>query len=252
MPDPRQGESRQEFITRCIPVTLNDNPEMENSQASAICHKIFDEFNKKDQLENKFAIATANVKQTLANEKELYKTIIDKSIEEVYNDAIVSIEQELSLQPRSLLDFNGNNAVKQVLKDNATTITYELFDAIEKEITLMLTDISLNNSPISDTKLKAEIRKIFESKESRLMSQIITETTRTANRAFEFGYKQSGVIAAKQWVAVLDSKTTSICRQGNGEIREIGKPFSTGDYTAPFHINCRSRIQGLTIQEASK
>ena len=34
-----------------------------------------------------------------------------------------------------------------------------------------------------------------------------------------------------------------------GEIVELGQSFSTGDFNAPAHVNCRSRVEPLTLSE---
>jgi hypothetical protein len=47
----------------------------------------------------------------------------------------------------------------------------------------------------------------------------------------------------KQLLAVVDSATTMICLQADGQIRDVGEPFTTlaGPYMLPpFHIHCRS------------
>lgn len=43
MPEPRQGESRGDFVTRCIPIVINDGTATSAEQAVAICNSIWDE-----------------------------------------------------------------------------------------------------------------------------------------------------------------------------------------------------------------
>lgn len=40
-PEPRTDENREDFLERCIPQTLRDNPGMDNDQAVAICNSIW-------------------------------------------------------------------------------------------------------------------------------------------------------------------------------------------------------------------
>jgi len=122
-------------------------------------------------------------------------------------------------------------------------------DDVKKEIGLLITDASLNNIPFTNAKLKQEVQGVFNSKLGRLSSQITTETDRAFNTALEFGYKKSGLVTHKQWIAIIDANTTSICQRLNGEIAEIGQPFSSGDYTPPAHPNCRSRIANVTLSQ---
>ena len=200
-----------------------------------------------DALENNFKTVNASISRTIEDQKKQYDPIIEKYIDNGFRIGVQEAEKDLSLKANSLYDFDKTKKVRDILGANAITISYELFDAINKEITLMLTDIELNNIPFTNAGLKREIREIFANKSARLASQVTTETTRAVNQGLKWGYDKSGLVTHKQWVAVIDSRTSSICLMGNGQIREFGKPFSTGDYGAPFHINCRSRIQNVTL-----
>lgn len=200
-----------------------------------------------DAVVGNFSKVKKQLSQLFANEKNNYALLIDKYIQESFNESVRAVAEELSLEANSLLDFNKSDAITKVLKENAKTVTFELFDAIEKELTLYITNLELNDIPFTTAGLKAEIRKLFEAKQARLISQVVTENSRAASIGLEWGYKQSGVITHKQWVAILDDRTTNICLGLNGEIVEIGQPFSTGDYQPPAHISCRSRIVGLTL-----
>jgi SPP1 gp7 family putative phage head morphogenesis protein len=205
---------------------------------------------KFDAIPANFEDVRNRLDKLLQSEKNKYALIIQKYLDEIFNETIDSAAQELSVAPVQLTNFNKMNAARDILKENFTTITFELFDAIDKEITFLITDLSLTGAPISNTKLKQEIASIFAAKEPRLESQAITESTRATNTFLEIGYKESGLVAAKQWVSVIDDRTTGICQGLNGAIVDIGKPFPTGDYQPPAHINCRSRIQAITVSKA--
>lgn len=43
MPKPKAGESRQEFVSRCIPIVLDEGTAKESKQAAAICYSMFTE-----------------------------------------------------------------------------------------------------------------------------------------------------------------------------------------------------------------
>lgn len=202
-----------------------------------------------DAVSGNFNKVSKQVSQAVEGEKQSYKLIVEKYIDEAFAVGVREAELELSLEANSLYDFEKTKSTRDVLKKNAVSINWELFDAIEKEITLFLTNVELNNIPFTSAGIKKEVQKIFDKKRGRLASQIVTETTRSTNVALDWGYKKSGIVTHKQWVAIIDNKTTSICLNGNGEVREIGQPFSSGDYTAPFHINCRSRTQAITLSE---
>ena len=47
MPNVQEGETRSDFISRCIPIVLNDGTAEDSEQAAAICHSIYDDKDKK-------------------------------------------------------------------------------------------------------------------------------------------------------------------------------------------------------------
>jgi len=162
-------------------------------------------------------------------------------------NAAIFFEDDLEYPVISLYDFEKTAPERNILRENAKTINFELWDAIDKEITLMLSDIQLNNIPFTNTALKREMQTIFARHSARLASQVTTETTRATNQGIKWGYDKSGLVSHKQWAAIIDGKTSQICLDLNGEIREIGKAFSSGDYGPPAHVNCRSRIVKVTL-----
>lgn len=50
MPEPREGESRKEFVGRCVPVVLDEGTTDDPKQAVAICHSYFDKTTKGDNV----------------------------------------------------------------------------------------------------------------------------------------------------------------------------------------------------------
>lgn len=202
---------------------------------------------QKDAIENNFTKIQKSLNQIMISEKEKYALIIDRFISDTYNEGLKAAAIELSMLPSEFGNIREKEAQIKILRDNSKNLLFNLLDSVEKEITLFLTNTNLNNIPFTNVKLKQEIINIFSKYDSRLKSQVISETDRAFNTALEFGYKKSGLITHKQVIAVIDGKTSSICQSLNGEIVEIGQPFSSGDYTPPFHPNCRSRIVGISL-----
>src|SRR3989304_3141158 len=46
MPQPAAGENEEAFVSRCIPIVLDEGTADDNSQAAAICHSLWDNRNK--------------------------------------------------------------------------------------------------------------------------------------------------------------------------------------------------------------
>jgi SPP1 gp7 family putative phage head morphogenesis protein len=77
---------------------------------------------------------------------------------------------------------------------------------------------------------------------SRRGAEAMTRTAvaHTASRAREMTYRESGV-DQEQWVSVLDSRTTAICRANDGRVFQVGQ-----GPRPPAHIGCRSTMIPVT------
>lgn len=51
MPKPNQGESKKDFVDRCIPIVLQEGTAKDGAQAAAICHSMYEENKKNLKLE---------------------------------------------------------------------------------------------------------------------------------------------------------------------------------------------------------
>jgi predicted RNA-binding Zn-ribbon protein involved in translation (DUF1610 family) len=46
MPKPNGIETQEQFVSRCIPIVIDEGTTSDNSQAAAICHSIWDQHHK--------------------------------------------------------------------------------------------------------------------------------------------------------------------------------------------------------------
>ena len=67
-----------------------------------------------------------------------------------------------------------------------------------------------------------------------------TESTYVANQAISRRYKDSG-FKQYEFVAVMDDRTSNVCRGLNGTVHKLSD-FVSGDNAPAMHPNCRSRI----------
>jgi HK97 family phage portal protein len=86
--------------------------------------------------------------------------------------------------------------------------------------------------------------------EGRAMKIARTESNRTRNFSRLESYKKSGIVVGKRWVALMDNKTTDICRRLHGQVRPLNEPF-TDEVTGKQFIhppalpNCRSVMDAV-------
>jgi len=66
-----------------------------------------------------------------------------------------------------------------------------------------------------------------------------TEVARSTNFAIVEAYKQSKVVASKEWLTALDERVCAICMSMHGEVVAVNKSFSAGPSEPPAHPLCR-------------
>lgn len=49
MPTPKKGETREQFVSRCVPMRHQEHPKEDNKQSVAICFSMWREHNKKSK-----------------------------------------------------------------------------------------------------------------------------------------------------------------------------------------------------------
>ena len=62
-------------------------------------------------------------------------------------------------------------------------------------------------------------------------------------------YKESGVVAQKQWI--VGAGCCDECQELDGEIVDLDDNFSTGDDAPPAHPNCRCDYVPLIDEQAN-
>jgi hypothetical protein len=110
--------------------------------------------------------------------------------------------------------------------------------------------------------LKESLATLPELSEGRASVIAVTENTRIMSEGKLILWNESGVIAGKTWAAVLDGKTTALCRALNGqtvpvngkfvvnpadiasdpELADMVAAFGNTFDAPPAHPNCRSDI----------
>lgn len=195
---------------------------------------------------NTYSSIKTKIGKVFVNEKQGYKEIVTRFIDDAFDEGMKKAQRQLKF-PNSLVDFNKANKAKKLLRSNMQEIQISLLEDMNKQVGILLSDVALNEIPLSNAQFKQEIQNIFQNKFGRLENGVVSETNNAFNQALEFGYEQSGLVTHKQWIALLDEVTCPVCFHLHGEIQELGKPFSTGDYGPIAHSRCRCELAPLTL-----
>lgn len=96
--------------------------------------------------------------------------------------------------------------------------------------------------------LATDIRKVFDISKARSEAIAITETNRAVNSGAYEAIVQSGYDGWIEWNAVMDGRTSGICKYLDGKKVRVGDKFTYKGESwlhSPAHVNCRSSFSFL-------
>lgn len=219
------------------------------------------EYATKHKLDNDYKkqIKILRAKSRISRLQEL-QTKIDFEIEKLYNDVNISLGEQLQntfedtyyetiFNQQKFLGFSSNfamlntKAIETAVKTNYMTENYS--DVLWKNKT-NLKNILHQQIPqgiilgYNPNKLAREIvsKRVDGQYYNNAVRLIRTEYNLILNDATAQGYKEAG-IEKYQILATLDSRTSDICREMDGEIIPL-KEKEVGVNYPPFHPNCRT------------
>ena len=211
-------------------------------------------FDDKDYVQN---LKLLRAKSRISRLEEL-KTKINFEVEKLYNDVNDSLGEQLQksfedgyyqtiFNQQQFLGFSSNfamlntKAIETAVKTNYMTENYS--DVLWKNKTNLMNilnqqipqGIILGYNP---RKVASIASKQLGSKYNSTVRLVRTEYNLILNDATAQGYKEAG-IDRYQILATLDSRTSDICREMDGEIFKV-KEKEVGINYPPFHPNCRT------------
>lgn len=148
--------------------------------------------------------------------------------------------------------FNMRNpAVEKHLKDFSSSRIKKINDTTRDAVRQALSDGAAEGEGIPE--LSRRVRDVFDTaSRSRSVTIARTEVLRSSNFASLEGYKQSGVVQKKQWLATPDDRTRDLHAElGDRDPIDIDDDFEVGGYSAQspgdsgepeFDINCRCTV----------
>ncbi len=197
-----------------------------------------------DQLQRKKIIETGKLERADSiNVKYIaeLKKILKGSFVSIFKDGIVQAQHELLKS-----DFKAPVASDEFL-NLLETETFNFigdwkYQVLKKVKTELVTAIK-DGKPLSTVMnvLDDEGKKLTEQSLERFAR---TKHTEVLNKGRLEYFKESGVVAGYQYSAILDDRTSEICRGLHG------KKFKNGDEPVPpMHFNCRSILIPITKYE---
>lgn len=127
------------------------------------------------------------------------------------------------------MEWSGANYSSRIWRNN---------DALANKLKDELVKAAINgNNPVVTAR---RLRKIFDGTKANTERLVRTESTYVANATTAKRYEEMGV-EEYEFTAVMDRRTSTICREMNGETFKL-KDFQPGTNAPAMHPNCRSTI----------
>lgn len=237
-----KGDYYKKVDFKAMEAKLDDYDKSVVKEVQPVVNKIYadiyDQLAKKKILEKKDIekVDTISVKYL----KEL-KTILKASFMGIYKDGQVQAQSE-------------------ILKSNfiQPTTSQEFLDLLEQETFAYIGDWQYNLtkkarieliSAIKDGRPLSDVINILDDEGKRLSEVSLeryarTKHTEVLNRGRLASFEASGVVAAYQYSAILDDRTSEICAGLHGKIFKPGE-----EVVPPLHFNCRSVLIPITKYE---
>ena len=179
----------------------------------------------------------AGIDYELIQAGEKINNKVTDTLTEVYKDTYASLTEDLHFKKGVI----SSSVVKKALENEWSGANYSsriwsntdnLAKAIKNEVIIGL------NKGLNYRTMSQNIAKKFETSYKNAERLVRTETNHIQNQATLMGYTDAGVVKY-QFLAVLDSRTSHICSELNGELFKT-EDATEGENYPPMHPHCRS------------
>lgn len=237
------GDYHKKCNFKAMKAKLDDYDNSVVSETAPIVKKMF--LDLYDQIEKKKILKDQKVERIdslkLKYLKEL-KQVLKNSFNSIYKDGMSMAQQELFKEAKFRAPLAAD-AFMDVLE--AETFQY-IGDYQYKILSKVKTNLI---SAIKDGKPLSEVLDILDDEGKQLSDVSLerfarTKHTEVMNKGRHAFFEESGVVAAYQYSAIMDERTSDICSGLHNTI------FKAGDEPIPpMHFNCRSVLIPITKYE---
>lgn len=185
--------------------------------------------------------------------------IVRQILEESGNDTLDFVGSEIAFDA-------ATEAVKQFMREDAMKGIRVMNKTTKSKLRKALAEGIQNG--LGPVEIARGIRDVFdEAKSVRALRVSRTEALKAANRGALEAYKQSGVVAGKEWFTSEDEQVCQWCAPLNGKVYALGQNFfNQGDSylgkegglikfnledipAPPLHPNCRCTLVPITVNQ---
>lgn len=240
------GDYHKKTNFKAIENQLNSQEDLLMARARPVIREIFDKFSAKLR---KMDVTKVNRLKKLEDLK-LPKRELAKFGKILEGSLIESFQES---KQRAASDLNKENFAVQPADEFLRTLAEENFNFINdwefnvtKRARVEIIAAVKDGRPISSV---IDVLEEDEISKAAVATQRYSRTkfTEVMNKGRIAFFKESGVVSAYQYSAILDDRTTTICRGLHGKIFKAGE-----EPVPPLHFNCRSVLVPITQFEEFK
>ncbi len=237
------GNYHKKCDFKAIAAKLNDYDESLLSETQPIVKKMFDDLY--DQVQRKKILSNASRMDSLELKyKAELKKVLKSSLMSIFKDGQIQAAKELNKndfsKPQTSEEFLA--LLEQETFNYIGDYEYRIISRVKTELTAAIKD----GKPLSTVLdiMDVDGKKLSEASLERFAR---TKHTEVLNKGRMDFFEASGVVAAYQYSAILDDRTSDICAGLDGKIFTAGS-----EPIPPMHFNCRSLLIPITKYEEFK
>lgn len=207
--------------------------------AEKIFQDLFDQIEQKKIIKDQRADRIESIKPKYLKEM---KTVLKSIFRDIWKTGKLEGQKEL-IKGSNFRTPLPDEAFMEVLEAETFQYVGDWSYSIGKTMRKVLFEAIRDGKPLSSVidQLEEELDNLSKTSIERFSRTKITDVM---NRARLASFNESGVVAAYQYSAILDDRTSEICSALDGKIFENGT-----EPIPPLHFNCRSLLIPITKYE---
>ena len=214
------------------------------TEAQGLTTTLADELKVKSSLKTKIRnIVHAQLKEAWNLGQDHAKREVEKALAATVPETKLLTREKIVLAAKSLTE----QAAELFLEQRSYQIAGDVSESLRKRVVTTIFNGIKNSWPLADV-----VRRIGEDVDSYSIPQlntIVRTTTFEAINEARYNFfstpELGGFVEALEYSAILDGRTTDICRELDGKIYpEDSEVWQT--YRPPNHFNCRSLLIAVT------
>lgn len=236
------GDYHKKVDFKAIENKLNDYDKSIKDETAPIIKKMFADFYEQLQRKNPISKGSIDIVDNLSLKyKGELKRALKNSFAAIYKDGQVQAAQELNKSDFALP--TTSDEFLDILEQETFKWIGDYEYGIKKKTKEQLVAAIKDGKPLSSVidVLDNEGKKLSEVSLERFAR---TKHTEVLNRGRHEYFQNSGVISGYQYSAILDDRTSDICRGLHGKKFKVGT-----EPIPPMHFNCRSVLIPITKYE---